>query len=215
MRTREQDLPRVKVCGLTHADDVALALEAGADALGFVVHLPSPRHVEPHHVADLLAQRSAPALAVLVLVEATPQQASEALELSGADAIQLCGEQSADQWRDFSVPIFRRVPVSEAGHSELHAWREVASAFVLDHPGSAGGSGCEVDLELAASLTRLAPCLLAGGLGPHNVARIIEAVTPHGVDASSKLESEPGRKSTALVQDFVRLARAALTPSTR
>jgi phosphoribosylanthranilate isomerase len=90
----------------------------------------------------------------------------------------------------------------------IESWRGIAAGFVLDHPSSAGGSGREIDLAIAAELARLAPCLLAGGLDERNVAERVRAVRPAGVDASSRLESAPGHKDPARVTAFIRAARA-------
>ena len=200
------ELPRVKVCGMTRMEDAASAFEAGADALGFVFHPGSPRCVEPELANELIAVLPPNVLTVAVVVEIEPAVAESLLNATGASAIQLCGFQESADWASFPFPILRRVPVDGSGLAELERWRGVASGFVLDHPAAAGGTGETVDFALAAELAARAPCLLAGGLGAHNVADAIRAVRPRGVDASSRLESSPGVKSPELVRDFVRQA---------
>lgn len=203
------DLPRIKVCGLTRPEDVRAAVEAGADALGFVSYPPSPRHLEPALMRELVALVPAGLCTVAVLVDMSPAQASEHLAATGLGWVQLCGGERAADWRGFDAPLLRRVGVDQDAAAELERWAQVADGFVLDHASSPGGTGRLVDQDQARELASLAPCLLAGGLGPASVSQAIAAVRPHGVDASSKLEAAAGHKDPAAVLDYVRAARAA------
>lgn len=196
-------LPRVKVCGLTRAEDALAALDLGAEALGFVFHEGSPRAADPGDVAALWTLLPARALGVAVVVEAEPLGARALLERTGLAAVQLCGDQEPADWRDFGAPLLRRVGVDAGGAAELERWRGVASGFVLDHPAAAGGTGREVDLELAAQLAGAGPCLLAGGLDGTRVAEAVRRVRPAGVDASSRLECAPGVKDPGALEAFV------------
>ncbi|MFT5049233.1 MAG: phosphoribosylanthranilate isomerase [Chlamydiales bacterium] len=202
-------LPQVKICGLTRATDVRHAVAAGADALGFVHHAPSPRHVERARLIELLADAPAHLWTVLVLVDSTPEAALDLCAVTGAGCVQLCGSEDVALWRDCPLPILRRIPVDDDGRAQLERWQGVACGFVLDHPIGPGGSGRTVSPELAAELAAAAPCLLAGGLDPDNVGRRIEAVRPRGVDASSRLECAPGEKDHARVERFIQTARRA------
>jgi tryptophan synthase beta subunit len=191
----------VKVCGVRSPDD----LGERPDAAGIVLWPRSPRYLDPRAAAELARALPKGVLRVAVTVDASPRDVPE-----WADLVQLCGSETADGWQDFRVPILRRVPTTESGESMIHSWRGVATGYVVDHPSSEGGSGQEVDPAFASRLARLAPCLLAGGLDGTNVGRLVELVRPAGVDASSKLESSPGRKDPQRVAAFVRAARAAL-----
>lgn len=203
-------LPRVKVCGLARAEDVHTALAAGADAIGAVHFAPSPRSVEAGRIARLFAEVPPDILTVGVVVDLTPERVDEFLTASGVRALQLCGAQRSDDWKDVPVPLLRRIPVDASGAAEIQAWQGVATGFVLDHPKAAGGSGQTVNFALAAKLAAQAPCLLAGGLSASNTLEAVDEVRPHGVDASSRLEQVPGRKNPAAVYAFVQAARAAL-----
>jgi phosphoribosylanthranilate isomerase len=198
-------LPRVKVCGITVLDDVKGAFVLGLDAIGLVRWPASPRALSAAAAESLASSLPAGILVVEVLVDASPGDVSP-----WAGAVQLCGGEAPEPWFDFRVPILRRVPVAEGAEVVIQAWSGVAAGFVLDHPASAGGSGQTVDLALAARLASLAPCLLAGGLDETNVAERVRAVRPLGVDASSRLESGPGRKIPERVAAFVRQSRSAL-----
>lgn len=197
----DQLLPRVKVCGVRAIID----LGERPDAAGIVLWPGSPRWLDPKAAAALARELPKGVLRVAVMVDAAPRDVP-----SWADLVQLCGGEAPEPWQDFRVPILRRVPAAEGAEDVIESWRGIAAGFVLDHPSSPGGSGQEIDLALASRLARLAPCLLAGGLDAENVAERVRAVRPAGVDASSRLESSPGRKDPARVAAFVRAARLAL-----
>jgi phosphoribosylanthranilate isomerase len=202
-------LPRVKVCGLRRTEDAAAAVAAGADALGLVLHPPSPRHLEPREAAELVATLPPDVLPVLVTLERAPEALERLARDLGVRAVQLCGAEHAADWRGFPLPLLRRLPVDASAEAELDEWCDVAAGFVLDHPAAPGGTGRDVDLDLAARLAAAAPCLLAGGLDAGSVSAAVERVRPAGVDASSRLESAPGAKDPARIAAFVRAALAA------
>ena len=204
------ELPRIKVCGMTRGTDVRAALAAGADGLGFVCHRPSPRNLAAEEARRLIAPVGDGATSVLVVVDATPEEGRALLQATGAGALQLCGDQRPADWSGFPWPLLRRVAVEDGAAQEMDAWSGLALGFVLDHPSGPGGSGHSVDLERAAALAARGPCLLAGGLGPTDVAQRVAAVRPLGVDASSRLEARPGEKDPDVVRAFVQAARSAL-----
>jgi phosphoribosylanthranilate isomerase len=201
---------RVKVCGMTREEDVAAAIAAGASALGFVEHPPSPRSVTRERARALIATIAGRVASVAVLVDRDPDFAAAWMRASGATMVQLCGSERAEAWRGFEHPILRRVAADEKAEDEIAAWQGIARAIVLDHPSAPGGTGLGVDLACAAILARRAPCLLAGGLDETNVSARALAVRPFGVDASSRLEIAPGIKDPARVAAFVRAARETL-----
>jgi phosphoribosylanthranilate isomerase len=201
---------RVKVCGLTREEDVAAAIAAGASALGFVEHPPSPRAVTSERARALIATIAGRVASVAVLVDRDPDFAAAWMRASGATLVQLCGSERAEAWRGFEHSILRRVAADEKAEEEIAAWQGIAAAIVLDHPSAPGGTGLGVDLACAAILARGAPCLLAGGLDETNVRARVLAVRPIGVDASSRLEIAPGIKDPARVAAFVRAARETL-----
>lgn len=204
------EFPRIKVCGLTRPEDVRAAVEAGADALGFVRHPASPRDLDVGAATALVRAVPVGLVTVAVVVDAAPAELGAYLEATGLGWVQLCGDQDPDDWRGFGAPMLRRLGVEDGAELELGRWEGVAAGFVLDHPTAPGGTGRAVDPSRAAALAERAPCLLAGGLGADNVRERTLAVAPVGVDASSRLESAPGVKDPVAVRDFVRAARAAL-----
>ncbi len=203
-------LPRIKVCGVRSPSDVRDAMSFGLQAVGLVAHPASPRHVTFEQAAAVINGIPLAVLPVVILVDRDRAFAERWFAKTGAGAVQLCGHEVASQWEHFSAPILRRIAVAPGAEREIEAWREVAALFVLDVPGTPGGSGQSVDFERAAELARLAPCLLAGGLDADNVTERIERVRPYGVDASSRLESAPGKKDPDRVAEFVLAASTAL-----
>jgi len=201
--------PRVKVCGITRPEDARAAIAAGADALG-VVFAPSPRRVDAARAAAIVQAAGRTPVAG-VFVDAPRAEVESLIRATGIAAVQLCGQEHPEDFLRLTVPIWRRLAVAEPAASlELRRWLPLAALFVLDHPSSPGGSGQTVDPAWARALAAQAPCLLAGGMGPANAAAAAAAVRPHGLDASSRLESAPGLKDPALVKEFVLAARHGL-----
>jgi len=201
--------PRIKVCGITSAGDARAAVAAGADALG-VVFAASPRQIDRTRAFEVV--RAAERVPVIgVFVDASRAEVEAMVHGAGLAGAQLCGSEQPADFAGLPFPIWRQVAVDPmVGAAVIARWREVAALFVLDHPSGPGGTGRTPAPEVARRLAALAPCLLAGGLGPDNVGALATAVAPHGVDASSRLESAPGIKDAALVKEFVNAARAAL-----
>lgn len=202
-------LPRVKVCGLRRSAEVEAATSAGADAIGLVAFASSPRFLTAGEARTLVHALPPGVQAIAVFADAPPAEVRAWMSATGADAVQLCGSEQSSQWRNFPAPILRRIAVDNSADDEIKRWKSVAAGFVLDHPSQAGGSGLPVDLERAASLCRLGACMLAGGLDAGNVAARIRSIVPRGVDASSRLESAPGKKDLEAVRAYVLAARAA------
>lgn len=195
----------VKVCGLRTADDVAVAVEAGADAVGFVV-APSPRRVDPSLVTRLAA--TAAVTTFLVTVDLHPDEAEPLLATTGVDGLQPHGAHAtaaAIVAEAAGYEVLLPVPVTGPVRPG-----EAASGFraLLDRPGPGhGGTGRRFDWALIEPDG--SAFVLAGGLGPDNVAVAVATVQPWGVDASTGLESTPGRKDPAKIQAFVAAAKAA------
>ena len=204
--------PLAKVCGLTREDDVRAALDAGADLIGLVVHPPSPRHLDEARLAELARLvRGLGGASVLVVVDAERAAVEALVGAMDLDAVQLCGSERPEDWRGAPFPLLRRLGVDGAAPEELGRWRDVAGAFVLDHPAAPGGTGRAVDLARAAALARQAPCLLAGGLDADAVAAFERPQDLLGFDASSRLESSPGRKDPGAVRRYVAAVHAAVS----
>lgn len=199
----------VKICGLTTAEAATRAADLGADAVGVVMSEPSPRHASSEQaraVLDAVAGR--PVDTVLVVREMPVRQAVETVEALGFDVLQLHGRYSDD---DFALAVARLPRVwratSLAREPELRAGDHGEELVLLD--GARAGSGETWDLG-AIDRERLGErWILAGGLGPDNVASAIHEAAPWGVDVSSGVESAPGVKDLDAIERFVRAARSA------
>ena len=193
----------IKICGLRTAAAIEAAAEAGADAVGFVFHAPSPRHLEP--AAARALQEAVPPGVERVAVFLHPAQAlvEAALEAIAPDWVQA----DADDLEALRLPPGQRVlPVLRSGQPRP-AGEPLPARFLLESGRS--GAGEQADWSQAAEWAARGQLILAGGLDPDNVGTAIERVRPFGVDVSSGVEHFRGRKDPALIRNFVNAARAA------
>jgi phosphoribosylanthranilate isomerase len=194
----------VKVCGITNEADAQMAVEAGANALGFNFYTESPRYITPDHARRIIRTVKGPFLRVGVFVNATEGELASAVDQSGLDIVQLHGNRCPSQLPS-SYRVWRSIVVAEKTVSRLAE----AEAYVLDTPSLRfGGSGRSFDWSLAAAFPHRK--IIAGGLDGTNVGDAIRIALPWGVDACSRLESTPGRKDRNRVRDFIRQALIAL-----
>lgn len=191
----------VKICGLRDADDVAAAVAAGVQAVGFVF-AESLRRVSPEEAR--LATRELPDDVRKVAVMRHPSEAEWLAVLAGFEPDVL--QTDAGDFGQLAVPgHIERWPVYREGGIGFAV--ENQGVFVYEGPVS--GSGEPVDWTLAANVAARGRMLLAGGLAEDNVAQAVQKVRPWGVDVSSGVESLPGRKDHELMRRFVTAVRAA------
>jgi len=194
----------VKICGLTDAVAVGAAVEAGADAVGFVF-AESARMVSPADAARLAADL--PSTVRRVAVMRHPRQSEwqavleefrpDVLQTDAADLDGLAVPEQLECW-----PVLR----------EGTAVEDMTLPAVFLYEGAASGRGETVDWSRARAPCRRGRMILAGGLSADNVGRAIAAAAPWGVDVSSAVESAPGRKDPARIAEFIAAARAATIP---
>jgi phosphoribosylanthranilate isomerase len=197
-------MTRVKICGITTLEDALAAVEAGADAIGFIFAAGSPRTVTPEHAAQIAAGLPPFVWTVGVFVD---QPAADLLRIATQvplQAVQLHGKETDDYSRQIPLPIVKAIRVRNVESlSPIGVFP--ARAFLLDAyvEGQPGGTGMCAPWELAAQVTGKAPIILSGGLRPENVADAIRRVHPFGVDVSSGVERAPGRKDHRKVKEFI------------
>ncbi|HPA16411.1 MAG TPA: phosphoribosylanthranilate isomerase [Verrucomicrobiae bacterium] len=201
---------RVKICGITNEPDALAAIEAGADALGFVSYPKSPRHIDPVHAAPWVRHLPPFVAKVIVCVNPSPQDLAQWARSFPVDAWQFHGDETPEVIRAAPPATrIRALRISQPlSREQLLCWP--VEAFLLDTPTSTyGGSGETCDWSLAAAIKAAAhrPIILAGGLNPANVADAIRAVRPYAVDCSSGVEESPGRKDYAKLRDFIAACR--------
>lgn len=213
---------KVKICGITNLPDALQAVEAGADLLGFNFYPGSPRYVQPENCAaivKLMRQEGMHAVTVGVFVNAGTDEIRAQLDRCGLDLAQLHGDETPETLSALGERAFKALRPADAGTLEgavaAFPRRTAPPAFLVDayRPGQYGGTGETADWDLARSLARRFPLLLAGGLTPENVAPAVAQVRPWGVDVASGVEASPGRKDPRRVADFVGAAREQVPPA--
>ena len=205
-------LTRVKFCGLTRARDVDVAIEIGANAVGFVCYPASPRHVALETLRDLARTVPPFVTPVLLFVNAADDYVERALDAVPNALLQFHGDETAAQCARFKRPFLRAVRMAD-GVDLLDCEREYASAIgiMVDAPAEGyGGGGRSFDwARVPAAAVRTKPLILAGGLTATNVGVAIAAVRPFAVDVSSGIEESPGLKSVEKMRRFFAAVRAA------
>ena len=205
-------MTRVKICGITSIEDAMAAVEAGADAIGFVF-APSPRQIDSA-TAKRIADALPPFIArVGVFVNADPSLLEVARDC-GLDAAQLHGEQS-DLFAQLLAPHIRIIRVLRVKDEESLASIKsypAADAYLLDtfSKDALGGTGKSFDWELAVKAKQFGkPVILSGGLNPENVEEAVRLVRPYAVDVSSGVELSPGKKDHNKIKELVENVRKA------
>ena len=201
---------KVKICGITHLDDALAAVEAGADALGFMFLEPSPRNISPAAAAKILRHLPPFVARVGVFVNASADTIRRVVAECGLNTVQLHGDETPEFCRQFApLKIIKAFRIRDAS-SLTPLPRYETDAWLLDSfvPGKEGGTGATFNWELANQAKESGrPVILAGGLTPENVAEAVHEGWPYAVDVSSGVESSPGRKDAALVRAFVATVR--------
>jgi phosphoribosylanthranilate isomerase len=201
--------PKVKICGITNAEDAAAAVDAGADALGFVFHRKSQRYIEPTLARQIIMSLPPLVTPVGVFVNEDQQVVRKLMDDCGLALAQLHGNESVTYCQELSRPILKALRVKDRStFLALAEFRGRAGVrgFLLDafSDQAFGGTGQVIDWQLAAEAAKAASILLAGGLTPDNVEK---AVRPYGVDVSSGVERGPGQKDHDKVRAFIRAVR--------
>jgi phosphoribosylanthranilate isomerase len=203
---------KVKVCGITNAEDAFAAVEAGADALGFIFYEKSPRYVVPAVAASIIAELPPLVTPVGVFVNEGMAAVRSIMDTCGLAMAQLHGDENVSYCRELARPAMKALRLTD--RRSLLALAEYQGrggvrGFVLDTFSELayGGTGQTNDWGLAADVAKSTPILLAGGLTPGNVTEAIRTVRPYGVDVSSGVESAPGKKDHAKMRAFIDAVR--------
>jgi phosphoribosylanthranilate isomerase len=197
----------VKICGIANEDDALLATALDADALGFVF-APSPRQVHPETVRDIVRRLPREVHTIGVFRDERPERIVEIVGRAGLRGVQLHGHEPASEVKWIRERVQFVIQAYTAGDPALTtAGASAADIILIDSPDP--GSGKVFDWRLAEGAPRGKRILLAGGLTPDNVGEAIRLVRPWGVDVSSGVEREPGRKDPGKLRRFVVAAREA------
>ncbi|OKO81643.1 N-(5'-phosphoribosyl)anthranilate isomerase [Bradyrhizobium sp. NAS80.1] len=215
----------VKICGLSTRETLEVALDAGADMVGFVFFPPSPRHLSLEAGRDLGRQVKRRALKVALTVDADDATLDNIMDALSPDILQLHGKESVARLRDikqrFGRPVMKAVPVATAADlAVLPGYAAVADRILFDAraPKDAtrpGGLGAPFDWHLLENLDLKLPYMVSGGLHADNVAEALRVTRAGGVDVSSGVESASGVKDPEMIKAFIRAARASQELSVR
>lgn len=199
---------KIKICGMTRLEDALLAIEGGADAVGFIFYKKSPRAVSMKTVRGIVAALPPFVETVGVFVDETAERINRVAEFCGLDAVQLHGDESPAFCKKIRRKVIKAVRVKDADSISRLADYQV-SGILLDsfNENQRGGTGNVFDWNLARRAKKFGPVILAGGLGPANVGEAIRRVQPYGVDACSGVERSPGVKDPKKMRAFLRAAR--------
>lgn len=214
--------PRIKICGITRAEDALLAASLGAWAIGFVFYEKSPRAILPENAGKVIAEvLSHPDFqyprTVGVFVNASVETIVHSTLISQINTVQLHGDESPEFCREVRKTLAPRIEdlqiikaIGLKDQEELKFvsdYRSCCEAVLLDtYSSTHGGTGVVGNWEWAAQASQKAPIILAGGLNPENIRAAIQKVQPFAVDASSGLERIPGQKSPEKLREFFRRA---------
>jgi phosphoribosylanthranilate isomerase len=201
---------RVKVCGITSREDAVAAVEAGADALGFVFVPGTPRCVHPEVAERIVGVLPPFVTPVGVFMNQPLEEVLRIAARCGLQAVQLHGDEPEAYSRRIPLRVIKAVRVRDAESLRILPTYP-AHAFLLDAfvEGQAGGTGTPVSWELAVQAKGHAPIILSGGLRPDTVGLAVRRVRPYGVDVSSGVEVSPGRKDHQKVREFIAAVRQA------
>jgi phosphoribosylanthranilate isomerase len=197
---------RVKICGITCAQDALEVVKQGADAIGLVFYPKSPRNVSAAQAAEIVSKIPAFITVVGLFVDAEPAFVQEVLSVVHLDLLQFHGDETASQCRQYSRPYMKAIRVkSDTNLVQYVADYADAKALLLDAfaEGVPGGTGLVFDWSLIPQNLPL-PIVLAGGLNAENVGVAIEQVRPYAVDVSGGVEASKGIKDAAKIAAFMR-----------
>ena len=208
----------VKICGLSTRETLDVALQAGADMVGFVFFPPSPRHISLEAARELGRQAKGRAVKVALTVDADDATLAGVVEALQPDLLQLHGRETPARMSDikqkFGLPVMKALPVeTSADLAVLPGYRDVADRILFDAraPKDAtrpGGLGAVFDWHLLENLDLQIPFMVSGGLHAGNVAEAVRVTRAGGVDVSSGVERATGIKDPEMIRAFIRAARA-------
>lgn len=209
-------MTKVKICGITNLEDARLAIEWGADELGFNFYAGSTRYIEPRASKEIVEKLPRSTSTVGVFVNMSMNGILEVSKIAGLTAIQLHGDEDGDFVRAIRrkaglkiIKVIRIGPVVSFIHDPfLDAHAVLLDAF---SPNKRGGTGRTLNWTVAKELTEsFSRVYLAGGLNAENVAEAIRTVQPYAVDVASGVESSPGKKDPEKIAAFIKAAKEAI-----
>jgi phosphoribosylanthranilate isomerase len=200
---------KVKVCGMTSLKDALVAVEEGADAVGFIFYKKSPRSVTMKIVREIVLELPPFVDTVGVFVDESAVQINKIADYCNLDIIQLHGDESPTFCKRIRRKVIKAFRIKDMQSVKKISCFQV-SGFLLDtfSENLHGGTGKVFDWNLVLPAKKFGPVIMAGGLTPNNVQQAVRQVRPYGVDVCSGVESEPGIKDHKKVRAFLKNAKA-------
>ncbi len=214
---------RIKICGLTRAQDVRVCAQSGVDALGFVFYPPSKRFVSASHAAELCADLPAFVSTVALFVNPESAAVKEVIHTLQPSLLQFHGDEDNDFCASFGVPFLKAFRIGGPGldtsanvANTCKTFTRAAGWLFDSYTPAFGGSGQGFDhaflSEVSSAHGTSRAMILSGGLNTQNARAAVQALTPWAVDVSSGVEDSPGVKSAQKIKEFVRVVYHASTP---
>ncbi|OQB36321.1 MAG: N-(5'-phosphoribosyl)anthranilate isomerase [Candidatus Hydrogenedentes bacterium ADurb.Bin179] len=204
-------MTKIKICGITNAEDALAACEAGADALGFVLAPEAKirnRYIDLESAAVIIARLPEFVTTVGVVVNETVERMREMLQVF--DRLQLHGNESPETCAAIGPRAYKAFQMHEGfSVEEVSAFPGTLCLLDAWSADAHGGTGCRCDWQIATDLGHVKKIILAGGLTPENVEEAVLRVRPYAVDVSGGLEAEPGKKDHEKIHTFVYNVRKA------
>ena len=202
---------RVKICGITNQKDAFAALDAGADALGFVFYNGSPRNIAREDAARIIEQLPPFIQTVGLFVNESIETINNIADLCGLDVIQLHGDETPQFCNSINRRVIKALRIKDISSLEpLESFNVAGMLLDAWSPSEQGGTGRTFNWDIAEIASQKKQIILAGGLSPDNVTEAIRKVRPYAVDVSSGVESSPGVKNHMLLRDFIRKAKESM-----
>jgi phosphoribosylanthranilate isomerase len=211
----------VKICGLSTPETVTAALDGGADLVGFVFYLKSPRNVSPARAKELARLARGRARLVALIVDAEDNLIDEIARELDPDLFQAHGSETPERIGEIAArtgkPVIKAIKIkTEADVAEAQAYDETAALILYDAKAPEtlthalpGGNGIAFDWQLLGEGKAARSFILSGGLNPDNVAKAIKVTGASIVDVSSGVEKSPGIKDITLIREFIAAAKSA------
>ncbi len=199
---------RVKICGITSVEDAVVAIEAGADALGFVFYAKSPRALTREAARDIIAKVPPFVTTVGVFVNEAADVIKGLRDLVPLDRVQLHGDETPEFSALLGPGVIKALRIK--GEEDILVMKDYnVETFLLDAfvEATPGGTGATFDWAIALEAKRYGRIILSGGLTPENVAEAVKCAAPYAVDVSSGVESSPGVKDPDKIRRFIEEAK--------
>jgi len=201
-------MTRIKICGITNIEDALLAIDLGADALGFIFYRESKRCIDPSKARDIISALPPFITTVGVFVNQGLEEIKAAREKAGFDTVQLHGDESPELCKKLDGKVIKAIRIRDSINSEeVESYPVQAVLFDTYSTKGFGGTGESFSWEILKDLNTSKKIILSGGLSPENVSQAIRSARPYGVDVSSGVEDHYGKKSPEKLKAFIEAVR--------